>query len=121
MSSKKKRNETVALPEVETPKKEALTEVKSEPKETIKKPKEVSAKGNLMYLGPTITGVVRHSTVFKDGELPKKATQCIEQFPVMERLFVELDSVPKTMKELNKKESAIKTVYDLVAQKFSRR
>ncbi len=73
---------------------------------------------NLMYLGPTITGVVRHSTVFKDGVLPQKVNECVEQFPMMKKLFVGLDEVPAAANELNMKQSTLRTIYSQVSKKF---
>ena len=64
--------------------------------------KKAAVQKNLMYLGPTITGVVRHSTVFKDGVLPQKVKECVEQLPMMKKLFVGLNEIPATVKELNK-------------------
>lgn len=78
-------------------------------------------KGDLMYLGPTITGVVKRGTVFKDGVLPKKAQECIAELSMMERLFVELDKMPEMLRELGKKHSALGAIYGQVAQKFARR
>lgn len=75
-------------------------------------------QSSLMYLGPTITGVVRHSTNFKNGALPQKVRECIDQFPVMQKLFVPLAEMPATIKELNKEQSALKTIYHQVAKKF---
>ena len=81
--------------------------------------KKASAKqGNLMYLGPTITGVVRHSTIFKNGVLPQKVKECVEQFPVMKKLFVPLEGIPAAVKELEKEQSALGTIYSQTAKKF---
>lgn len=85
------------------------------PTETAKK------KGDLMYLGPTITGAARRGTVFKDGVLPKKAQECIAELPQMNRLFVEVDKMPEAVRELRKKQSALRAIYNQVAQKFVRR
>ncbi len=85
------------------------------PTETAKK------KGDLMYLGPTITGAARRGTVFKDGVLPKKAQECIAELPQMDRLFVEVDKMPEAVRELRKKQSALRAIYNQVAQKFVRR
>ncbi len=74
-------------------------------------PAKTKRKGGLMYLGPTITGVVRHSTVFKDGTLPKEVQECIARLPVMERLFVEVDKVPGAVKELRRGQGVLGTVY----------
>lgn len=73
---------------------------------------------NLMYLGPTITGVVRHSTIFKNGVLPQKVTECIEQLPMMRKLFVVTDDAPAAIKELSKEQSVLKTIYSQVYKKF---
>lgn len=88
---------------------------------TVEKTQTTAKKtqGNLMYLGPTITGVVRNSTVFKDGVLPQKVKECIEQYPAMEKLFVSTKNIPAAVKELNKKQSAMSTIYSQVAKKFN--
>lgn len=78
------------------------------------------AQGNLMYLGPTITGVVRHSTVFKDGVLPQKVNECVEQFPIMNKLFVAMEDLPAAARELEKEQSALKAIYSQVAKKFNK-
>lgn len=67
---------------------------------------------NLMYLGPTITGVVRHSTIFKNGVLTDKVKKCVEELPMMERLFVPIDELPPAIKELKKSQSALRTIYE---------
>lgn len=83
--------------------------------------KTAKKTGDLMYLGPTITGVARRGTVFKDGVLPKKAQECIAELPQMDRLFVEVDKMPEAVRELRKKQSALGAIYNQVAQKFVRR
>lgn len=75
-------------------------------------------KGDVMYIGPTITGVVRHSTVFKDGVLSEKVKEHIEQLPMMEKLFVSMDELPKAIVEVRKKQSALGTIYAQTANKF---
>lgn len=76
-------------------------------------------KGDLMYLGPTITGVARHGTVFKDGILTSRANKCIAELPQMLRLFVEEDKVPEAARELRKQQSALVTIYNQTAERFS--
>lgn len=75
-------------------------------------------QGNLMYLGPTITGVIRHSTIFKDGVLPEKVSECVGQFPIMKKLFVTMEELPRAVKELKKEQSALGTIYSQTAKKF---
>lgn len=85
---------------------------------TEKSGEKTDKKVDLMYLGPSIVGAVRHSTVFKNGILPKKAQECVSEYPVMEQLFVEIAKAPDAIKELNKKQSALSAIYAQTAQKF---
>lgn len=73
---------------------------------------------DVMYLGPSIVGVIRHSTVFKDGVLPQKTQECIKKLPMMEKLFVPLADMPAAVKELNT-QSVLSTVYAQVVKEFS--
>lgn len=75
---------------------------------------------NLMYLGPSITGIVRHSTIFKNGILPKKLSECVEEFPAMNKLFVSMEDIPKATKELNMEQSAMRTIYSQAVKKFNK-
>lgn len=84
-------------------------EVKNEPEK---------AKTNVMYLGPTITGAVRHSTVFKDGVFTDKVKKCVAELPVMARLFVPIEELPAAIKELNKSQSVLGAIYAQVVNKF---
>lgn len=81
---------------------------------------EKDGTGNVMYLGPTIEGIVRHGTVFKDGILPEKAQECIKELPSLRRLFVSVDRMPEAVRELRTK-SALAAVYEHTAIKFARR
>lgn len=87
-------------------------------KTTAKQEQTVRKKADLMYLGPNIVGVVRHSTVFKNGNLPEKVNKYIKEFPIMEKLFVPIADMPKAVIELNKSQSVLRTVYTQVAEKF---
>ena len=80
--------------------------------------KTVKQPADVMYMGPTIAGVARHSTVFKGGILPQKAEECISIFPPMKRLFVPLKKMPDIVKELNKKKGVLWEVYMQVSKKF---
>lgn len=91
---------------------------KSVADEPVSTPVQAKKKEDLMYIGPTIAGVVKHSTVFKGGILPVKASKCIEQFPAMNKLFVPLGDMPAAIKELNKASSATRTIYTQVVSKF---
>lgn len=72
----------------------------------------------VMYLGPTIVGVIRHSTVFKEGVLPEKVQECVKQLPMMEKLFVSIGDIPEAVKEINKNQSVLRTIYVQVTNNF---
>lgn len=86
--------------------------------EAVEEKAEKKVVQDLMYLGPTITGVVRHSTVFKDGVLTAKAQDCVDKFPMMGKLFVPIGDMPEAVKEIRKDQSVLHTVYVQVADKF---
>lgn len=101
---------------------ETAAEVKTEAvvEAEAKEPAKQEKKESLMYLGPTITGVIRNAEVYA-GELPEAIKKCVEECPVMERLFVNLDGVADAVKSLRKETSALGAIYAQVAQKYSRR
>lgn len=109
MSSKSKAEAKAETAEAVEVKAEAPAEKKQEKKE------------NLVYLGPTITGVVRHSAVFENGVLPERTQKCVAEFPMMERLFVQLDEMPEAVKELRKEQSVLSTIYKQIANKYQTR
>lgn len=86
--------------------------------ETVEKKAEQKVVQDLMYLGPTITGVVRHSTVFKNGILTAKVQDCVDKYPMMGKLFVPIGDMPEAVKEIRKDQSVLHTVYVQVANKF---
>ena len=83
-----------------------------------KKTSAVKKQSNLVYLGPTITGVVRHSTIFKNGVLPQKLSECVTEFPLMKKLLVPVNDITTATKELNKEQSVLGTIYTQTAKKF---
>lgn len=84
---------------------------------TIVKKKE-EQKSNVMYIGPTIPGVARYSTVYKNGVLPEKLKECIKEFPAMARLLVKIEDMPEAVKKLNEKNSVLSTISAQVKNKF---
>lgn len=107
MSNKKE----ISVPEV---KDDLSLEVGSD---TVAEEKQKSREA-VMYLGPTIVGVIRHSTVFKEGVLPEKVQECVKQLPMMERLFVSIGDIPEAVKEINKNQSVLRTIYGQVTNNF---
>ena len=118
MSKRKNVDNIIQEPEIETPEKaiETPEPVINVSEEAIKTPEA----GNLMYVGPSIIGVIRHSSVFKDGILPKAVEECIEEYPPMKKLFIPLDGLAEATLMLRKK-SALSAVFAKTAQKFTRR
>ena len=107
MSNKKE----ISVPEV---KDDLSLEVGSD---TVAEEKQKSREA-VMYLGPTIVGVIRHSTVFKEGVLPEKVQECVKQLPMMEKLFVFIGDIPEAVKEINKNQSVLRTIYVQVTNNF---
>ena len=107
MSNKKE----ISVPEV---KDDLSLEVGSD---TVAEEKQKSREA-VMYLGPTIVGVIRHSTVFKEGVLPEKVQECVKQLPMMEKLFVSIGDIREAVKEINKNQSVLRTIYVQVTNNF---
>lgn len=97
-------------------KKEIVTQTAEETAAVGKKAEKVVQ--NMIYLGPSIAGVIRHSTVFKNGVLPAKVQECVKELPMMERLFVPIGNMPEAVMELKKNQSVLRTVYIQTAEKF---
>lgn len=81
--------------------------------------KELEGSGNLMYLGPSLIGIIRHSTVFKDGVLPDKVKKCCDEYPPMKKLFIPLDGIATASKELGKGQSVLGTICTQVSKRFT--
>lgn len=109
--------ETKAEPAIE-----AEAQIEVEPvKEEVKVPEPEAKKENLMYVGDSIIGVVRHSTVYADGVFTPAIDKCIAAFPAMARLFVKIDDIPGALKEVKEKHSPLYVINKEVTSKFTRR
>lgn len=96
--------------------------VEAEPvKEEVEAPEPKVKKENLMYVGDSIIGVVRHSTVYADGVFTPAIDKCIAAFPAMARLFVKIDDIPGALKEVKEKHSPLYVINKEVTSKFTRR
>lgn len=113
MSKKKDTPEVAEETKVTTEVEE--TEAVAEVEETTEEVKE--EKESSVYLGPSITHVVRHGNVFLRGELTETIENTIAEFPAMKVLFVPISGMAEAMKEL-KKESALANIYAEVAEKY---
>lgn len=82
---------------------------------------KVEAKENLMYVGSTIPGLVRYSTVFAEGNLPQNVEDAIEKYPLFKRLFVPIDEMVSSLKEVKREKSPLNVIDKEAANKFTRR
>ena len=77
----------------------------------------MAVKENIMYIGPTIPGTLRKSTVYSEGKLPVKAEQMVRDYPPMKKLFVKLDKAADAIAQLDK-QSALSSIYAQVSIKY---
>jgi hypothetical protein len=68
----------------------------------------------VMYLGPTLRGVVRTGTVFEGG-LPKNLSVLAEKKPIINNLIVPLADSVATKKAINTEGTAEAVAYDKIA------
>ena len=112
------KHKTAAEPKTEEVKTEVAEEVTATPVKEAPKPVKQEKKENVVYVGPTIIGVVKNGFVFKDGILPEKAQECISALPMIERLFVPQSKYVGAMKELCEKQSVLSAIYREVIKKL---
>jgi hypothetical protein len=112
------KNKTAADPKPEGVKAEATEEVTATPVKEAPKPVKQEKKENVVYVGPTVIGVAKSGSVFKDGILPAKAQECISELPMMKRLFVPQSQYVGAAKELSEKQSALSAIYREVTKKL---
>lgn len=67
----------------------------------------------VMYMGPTLRGVVRSGTVFEGG-LPKNLSRLAEKRPVINNLIVPLAETVETKKAINTEGTAEAVAYDKI-------
>lgn len=77
----------------------------------------VKVKENLMYIGPTIAGALRQSTVYAEGKFPSKAYELMKEYPPMKKLFVTLEQAPEALAQLEQK-SSLSTIYTQVSKLY---
>lgn len=67
----------------------------------------------VMYIGPTVRGVVRHGATFSGG-LPKPLNKLAERKPIIKNLIVPLSRLESAVKESNTEGAALAVAYDRV-------
>lgn len=70
----------------------------------------------VVYVGPSIVGVVKQNTIFNNG-VPKALAAAVEETPAMAGLIVELEQLPQALKQLREKRGAIYTLSQCVGKK----
>ena len=122
--SKKVKEEAQATTEVKAEVVEPAAETEAPKEEASVVQEEVkpeAPKENLMYVGDTIPGVVRHSTVYAGGVFTPAIDKCIEACPNMASLFVRIDDIPEALKKVKKQYSHLYVINKEVVSKFIRR
>lgn len=110
------KNKTTADPKTEEVISEVSEEVATTPVEVPGTKQE--ERENVTYVGPSIIGVIKNGSVFKDGILPAKAQECVERIPMMKKLFVPQSKLVETIKELRDDQSALCSIYRAVNKKL---
>ena len=98
--------------------KKPTIEKKEEAKTGPEKPAIKAKKENVMYIGPSITGVVMHSTTFPEGELPERVKKAIDTFRPLSSMFVPISELEEAVKS-GKTNKAQGSVYDLCNNYFN--
>lgn len=68
----------------------------------------------VMYMGPTLRGVVRNGTVFENG-IPKNLSRLAEKRPIINNLIVSLADTVEIKKAINTEGTAEAVSYDKIA------
>lgn len=108
--STKKENEQVT----EQPKVTAVTVNKAESKNT-----KVAPVQQLIYVGPTIKGIVVENTVFRNG-LPEELKKKMEEVPAMKSLLVGVDNLAKVKAAMNRESSAESLCYKKILESMEK-
>lgn len=72
----------------------------------------------VMYLGPTIRGVVKNGDVFEGG-LPKRLSRVAEQKPIVKNLIVPLTEIVNVKREIEQEGTAEAIAFDKIKAIYS--
>ena len=105
---------------------ESVTEVVEEAVEAVPEADPVieapaPEKESTVYLGPTITRVVNHGTVFSRGEIPAYIEDKISAYPAAKGLIVPVSDYAKVAREIRLPGSRYRTLYDTISNTLNRR
>lgn len=75
--------------------------------------KAAEAAGTVVYCGPSIKGVARQYTAYKNG-IPEGLKQAAEKNKILAALIVPLEDLPEAMRQLRQRSGRIYTLYKAV-------
>lgn len=70
-------------------------------------------ESNVMYIGPTVRGVVKYGDTFSGG-IPERLKKLAGAKPVVRNLIVPLSGITEAVKESNTEGTALAIAYDKV-------
>jgi hypothetical protein len=80
---------------------------------TAKKKAQPAEATTVVYCGPTIPGVAKQFTFYRDG-IPEAMKAAREKTPAMDGLLVPLEELPEAMRQLREGSGPIYTLYRVV-------
>lgn len=101
----------------ETAKRSATATTKTTKQDAVSEKKE--NKKTVMYLGPSIAGVVTYGTIYNNG-IPGAAKEKIKAIPVLASMFVEVDKVGDARSDFVNKNSAFSACYEKVVSEIKK-
>lgn len=88
-------------------------------KKSTKQEAPKTAKEPVIYIGPSIVGVVTKGTVYKNGLTPQMS-KAVEELPALNTLLVEIGKIAQARKDLRNKASAVSICY-AKAEEYARK
>ena len=80
---------------------------------------EKKQKKTVIYIGPTIVGVVTQNSIFNNG-IPYELEETMKEIPVVEKLIIPVESLATASQQLNKKQGILYTCYEKVKKVLER-
>lgn len=80
---------------------------------------KVALVQQLIYIGPTIKGVVVENTILKNG-VPEELEKKMQEVPAMKSLLVKVDDLAKTKVAVNREGSAENMCYKKVLESMKK-
>lgn len=94
----------------------AAAETNEDKKESGRNAADVgTASGPIVYIGPSIRGVVQTSAIFKNG-LSSAMKQKVKEIPLLREMLIPAADLGKKRREMRVKGSATRSCYDRVVE-----